>query len=204
MGLLLLMAALLFQQEDTVSVCGKIAACTSLNDGNATIDRLCVNGGTAGTGTPQIKINNAPAAPGDRQVYFEMVPGVIDWATGDVVVRLNVVTAAGSLAVWTETHVCRINNGCTNQETLGTLTGQTTDITTTGVKTHTVPIIATTALTDDKLYIILVFDSDGAHGSTAMNITPNQLIDTPIDDGISEGLGIPIAMYHHSKHNQVA
>ena len=173
-----------YQQEDTASACGTVAGCSGKTVADTPIGRLCVEGGTAGTGTPQVK---STAGELDRAaVMFEMQPANGGtWGAGNYVVRLNI-TTANSAATWIATYVCRFNSGCTNQETIGSLTGQSTGLGSTGVKTHTVSGSSVTPADNDKVYVILVVDFAADHGNVAFNFTPDQLIDTPIVAGAAD------------------
>ena len=177
-----------YQQEDTVAVCGTVAVCSGKTLADTPIGRLCVEGGTAGVGTPQVQ---STAGELDRAaVMFEMQPANGGtWGAGDYVIRLNIVTA-NSNATWIAAFVCRLNSACVNQETIGSLTGQSISLGSTGVKTMTVSGSAVTPADNDKVYIVLVVDFAADHGNVAFNFTPDQLIDTPIVVG-APALAIP-------------
>ena len=167
-----------FQQEDTLAACSVFAACSGKTLADVTAARLCVEGGTAGIGTPQVR---STAGELDRAaVMFEMQPANGgSWGAGDYVIRLNI-TTANSNATWIATFVCRINAVCASQETIGSLTGQSTSLGSTGVKTHTVSGSAVTPADNDKVYCVLVVDFAADMGNVSFNFTPDQLVDTPI------------------------
>jgi hypothetical protein len=166
-----------FQQTANVAPCGAIAACSGATVGNdASAD--CVEGGTPGTEVDSFGASSATT--GNACVFFELDPDDGDsWDEGDYVARINVESANADIT-WTETHVCRVNSSCVSQETIGSLTGQSVSLGTTGPKSMTVPGAAVTPAAGDRIYIVCVFDMGGAHGNQTAALIPDQLIDTPL------------------------
>ena len=187
-----------FQQEDTAAACGTVVGCAGLFLADTPIAQLCVEGGSAGVGVPQVK--SSAGELGRRAVMFEMQPANGgNWGAGDYVIRLNI-TTANSNATWIATFVCRFNSACVSQETIGSLVAQTISLGSTGVKTHTVSGSAVTPADNDKVYCVLVVDFAADHGNVSFNFTPDQLVDTPIvAAGATEGgVGKPPVILSHA------
>lgn len=170
------MAIYLPLETDTAAPAGTIAACTALTAATTQVSALASMGGVLGTTSKAITL--ASSGVNTRATYLEFVPGVTSWAAGNYVVRLNCTTANANIT-WASTSICRLNSSNVSQATIGTLTGQTTSLGTTGVKTHTISGSLQTAATTDKVYIVCGFTNAQAMANSA-NFTFNQMIDTPI------------------------
>ena len=119
-----------------------------------------------------------------RAVYFETIanePGETSWPSGTATVRMTVSTGNSNID-WTATHMCRVNSSGVNQETWGSLTGQTTTLSA-GEHSHAVSVssLGTTA-TDDHLYIILTFTINGHGNQTVIFDDADSDITTPFPD----------------------
>jgi hypothetical protein len=168
-----------FQQTATAAGAGSAVACSGavLIGGGQEKNSLCTVGGTPAASPVTVGGSQFDAGAGQAGVMYEIVPVGYVWAAGDYVVRLNV-TSANANITWTGTFICRLNSANVNQATIGSLTGQTTSLSATGVKTHTVSGSAQTPTAGDKIYAVLVFNSGGANQSFACQF--DQLIDTPL------------------------
>jgi hypothetical protein len=166
-----------FQQTDTAPACATTAACSGAAIANIA-ELLCSEGGTPGESADSF---GAGAGSSNQAcVFWELAPDDGDsWDAGDYVVRINV-TSGNSSLTWVATYVCRLNSSCVNQETIGNLTGQAIGLGSTGVKSMTVAGSAVAPAAGDKIYIVCVFDSAGAHGNNTAQLVPDQLIDTPL------------------------
>lgn len=85
-----------------------------------------------------------------------IVPASTNWAAGDWTVRYNV-SSANMNMTWVATYICRVSSTCVNQATIGSLTGQSISLGTTGVKSMTVSGSAQTPGATDKIVIMFVF-----------------------------------------------
>jgi hypothetical protein len=163
------------QQTDTVAVDGAIAACSGASAGGTIDNRQATSGGTPGTVAHLLSLSGTPP---NRLAHFESAanePNLTNWPAGKYVVRLNVTAANVGGMNWSETWICRVNSSGVNQATVGSLTGQSIPLNTTGVKTMTVDGSQQNAAASDRIYIVLVFNgSSGDHFS----YTPDQMIDT--------------------------
>jgi hypothetical protein len=187
------MALINFQQEDTSADSGVNIGCSGSTLGTTNFAKEMIQGGTAGT----VEVLPDPVSGADRaNVMFQSDTGTslpTTWGSGDYVVRLNI-TSARSGAVWAETHICERTSGGT-YNTVASLTGQA-DSLSTGVKTHTVNRGTDYAASaNSTLYIVLVITGP-AHGGTNYGFTPDQIINTPIDDGVGGGAAL---FMHHFK-----
>lgn len=155
-----------FTQTATNADAGTIAACSGATVGNVAIAKQATVGGTP-SGVNSTSGGSDFDSPLTRAlVFFEcIVPADTTWGAGNWTVRLNITTGTNSCQ-WTATYVCRVNSAGVSQETLGSLTGQTTNINTAGTKTHTVNQ-ASQATPDagDKVYIVLVFTAGTSNRS---------------------------------------
>ena len=178
------------RQTDSAAVDGSSIMCNSAVLADTPGSRQATDGGTPGS-TP-VSVTFAAQSVLRSTVMFESAagePNSTSWEAGDYVVRLNVTTAVTGNGQWRETHICRCNSSGVSQASVGSLTGQTTDITSTGVKTHTVSGAAQgSASATDRVYIVLVFVSTNKTPRT-MSFTPDQLIDTPLTGGGGGGGG---------------
>src|SRR4029453_16424859 len=171
--------AVIYAQTATVAPAGALVACSGavLIGGGQEQECLCTVGGTAG-GAVVVGGSQFDAGAGQAGVMFEIAPTNTIWAAGSWTFRLNV-TTANATVTWTDTYICRLNSANVSQATIGSLTGQTTSLSTTGVKTHTVTGAAQTPAASDKVYIVLVFNCTGANQT--LGVTFNQNIDSPFE-----------------------
>lgn len=167
------------QQTDTsTGGDGGTAQCSGAALASQKQFRLIDRNGSPGSTPAQVTLD---ASPDEAGVFFETPsgqPGLLTWQAGNYVVRLNVTTAASGDVTWSDTYICRVNSSSVNQGTVGSLTGQTTSVSSTGVKTHTVSGSEQTADVGDRLYVVLVF-SNAETSSVNFSFTPDQVIDTP-------------------------
>lgn len=115
------------------------------------------------------------------------------WEAGDYDIFLTVSTG-GNANTWTETWICeRTAGGAFN--TVASLTGQTVDLTTTGLKQMTVNRATdyTPAGTDSDLFVVMVIQSGEAHGGSSLEVQVSNLTqNTPIleaDRAVNAGVG---------------
>ncbi len=139
-----------------------------------TTDQTCNSVSTRGTFAPQ-KMMTAGALTTGSWAFSQAVsisrtfefysdanyPNNTSWAAGNYVVSLDVTVAnsAGTMQ-WTATCILRVNSSGVSQATVGSLTAQTTSLSTTGVKTHTVSgSLQSSASATDRICAVLVFTS---------------------------------------------
>ncbi len=181
------MANVIFTQTDTTAECSFNTHCSTQSDtgGTTVASDMRVNG-TAGTTEAIAALVNLETRVNAVNFVSPSTTFTV-WAAGDYVVRMNI-TNASSVVTWEDTYICRVNSSCGNLELLGSLTSQAIDISSTGVQTMTVGGSATTAGVFDRVVAVLVFSNSGEHGGDDnFGYTPDQLFDTPIDNGVAEG-----------------
>ena len=166
-----------YQQTDNAGTAGAIAACSGATITTANANRTAVAGGAAGSTPATLGGGNFDSGQSRALLFFEITPEAgATWGAGDWTVRVNVTTAQANVT-WSETHICRLNSSDVSQATIGSLTGQTTSMATTGVKTHTVSGSSQTPGAGDKVYIVIVLAAGANNRSIA--VTPDQLITSP-------------------------
>ena len=143
------------------------------------VDLECLVGGTAGT----VPITAGITSGGTNLcfVFFAcVVPAGTSGDSGTWTTRLNVTTANMNLTV-TEIYVCRASSDCTNQETIGSATGLSISLGSTGVKTQTVSGSAVTLSAGDLVTVVYV-GTNGAMTDQTIQFTPDQNIDSPFTE----------------------
>lgn len=169
-----------YQETDTTSVCTYAVYCSglSLNTGAGTNHaNLQANfNGTAGSGS----FTSTMLASGTRLVawMFELaISNGENWLAGTWTVRLHINTANANVT-WTDCFICRVDSGCTNQATIGSVSSLGISLGSTGVKTATVTGAAQTPNANDKVVVLLAFTNSAA-SLQSTGIIDDQLIDSP-------------------------
>lgn len=132
-------------------------------------------------------------------IFESTSPNVAEWAAGDYVVRINHSAMDGGTQL-TRVDICDNNVGTYASVAVNTSPGHVRGDT--GVITVTVN--RATAYTpqstpNSKVFIVLTYNNNDAHGASTFSITPDQIIDTPIDDGISGGAIAILALNHFNQ-----
>lgn len=188
------MATIDFVQVDTSATFD--VGCSGRSAGLTTAARQANSGGSAGS-TP---VTVDPDNNGTTLACFAFLlgkPGVASWAAGDWTIPINfsVGDAGTTLA---EVHVCDYNGGTiVDVDTDTSLTGLS-DATTGGTVTKTVSqgsAHTPQSTADSQPFIVIVLTNTDNHGATSVDITPNQTINSPIDDGAAGG-GAPLFVHH--------
>lgn len=79
----------------------------------------------------------------------------------------------------TEIHICRVDSSCVNQATLGSATGLSISLGSTGVKSQNVTQGSSASPSVGDLVLIVFVGSNGAMSDQNINISPDQNIDSP-------------------------
>ena len=176
--------AIIFVQKDTAATCTEAAFCSGLgaSPGWTAIEQFASQGGAAGSTEDLTGNQSNPDATIYREVYYDIqIPSGMFGETGDSgdwTVRVNHTTGASDIDL-DEIHICRVNSSCASQETLGSSTG-IAFATDGGVFSGTVSQASGTSITaDDRVMIVIAYQSNGAHGNAAFGVTPDQNIDCP-------------------------
>ncbi len=182
--------AINYQQTDVVNACQGQTECsgaTTTSGASGSFD--CANGGTVGSTTASI-VTAGSATNVEKISHSIATVGSVTWASGNWVVRFNVTTANSNIT-WTQTWICRFNSSCVNQATIGSLTGQSVSMGTTGVKSMTISGSAQTPAAGDQIVLAYKF-SNGMSTSQTFNYLNNQLIDSPF----TAATGPTVDMWH--------
>lgn len=168
-----------FQQTDTSASTSDQPNCSgaSLVSGGFSLSE-CSAAGAAGSNT--ISGTLPSSATQSYPAFRCVVAGGVTWAAGTWTVRFNVQTANMNLTV-TEVYVCRADSSNVNQATIGSATGLSISLGTTGVKTQAVTGASQTPAANDAVFIVLVI-VNAAMTSQTIILTPNQLIDSPFTE----------------------
>jgi hypothetical protein len=129
---------------------------------------LTRSGATTGT----IATGNIAAGTSESWTFTGAAsdPGLTSWDAGNWVTGINVSSADANVQ-WTDTCVFELNSGGTYVATVGTLNGQTTAMSTTGLKTHTVSGSAESPTATDRIQVVIVLLDNEAHGVGAISFT---------------------------------
>lgn len=173
--------SVIYVQTDSLAACGVIGACSGRTPAGDADAIEATDGGTAGT--TELAVNINPLATEACFMAEIPVQDTDSLDAGTLTMRINITTAQASLT-WEEVYVCRIDSGCTSQETLGSVTGMGVDVAAGGVFSQNVTLSAASAHNaGDKVYIIVVVANAHEHTTRSLAITPDQNIDTPFVAG---------------------
>lgn len=164
-----------FNQTDTTFTNGNSAACSGKAKDPTAIQKTATVGGTLGStpATATADANNKWA------VQFKcVVPAGATWNAGTWTWRINVTNANTNITL-TDVFICRVNSSNVSQATIGSNSSLAVDFGTTGVKSGTITGLVQTPAVGDYVNIVFVFDKAGM-GNESFDITPNQVIDSPI------------------------
>jgi hypothetical protein len=123
----------------------------------------------------------------ERGVHHDIaIPAGADGSSGVWTLRINHTTGNAN-ATLQDVYLCQIDSGCSNKATLGSTTGLgfTTDG---GIATVTITQqSAVTLAGGDRVMMVAVYNSPHSHGNVSFGVTPDQVINSPWDDGVSPG-----------------
>ena len=175
------MAARNFQQTQAAATLGTIQACAASALAGTPYARMCVEGGVAGvTGlTPSVRGQRAA-------IMFQMAPGQVGWSAGTWTVPINI-TGANSNVTLKAVYVCRRTSGGSAVGTVGSNTGLSTALSSTGVISPTVTGSLSTGSASDVVYIVVEFTTPGT--TRTFTFLPNQTILTPIQTALTASSG---------------
>lgn len=174
---------MIFTQTDSGSPCSAAQdlGCSGRSASSVAVaDKVASVGGTAGS-TPYAWQFGASNTNVVVNAVDCTVPASTSWDAGTWTVRFNVVTSNMNLTI-TEIHICRVNSSCANQATIGSATGLSIALSSTGVKSQNVTGVAQTPGVGDRVLIVFV-GSNGAMSSQSADIIPDQNIDSPFTEG---------------------
>ena len=169
--------------------------------GLTTFSREILEGGS-GIGTGTTDIDNDPLDRERAVIAFQTDTGApqpndATWESGDYVVNINVTTGRSGIT-WRATYLMsRTSGGTFNTE--ASLLGQTDDLGSAGVVTHTVVLGSDASVNaSDTMYFLLVFGGALEHGNSTVIITMGENIVTPLD-----ALAVPDFLPYYPKRDNV-
>lgn len=172
--------AMIFTQTDTNrAICDtglEKAACSGASTAPPGEPKISEVGATAGS-TPGTYSLSSSVSGGGLFTVSCTIPASTTGSAGTWTTRLNITTANMNLTL-TSVHICRVDSSCANQETIGSTTGLSISLGTTGVKSVDVTGIAVTLAAGDMVNIVWLANN-GAMSTQGAGITPNQDIDSP-------------------------
>lgn len=168
--------AINYAQTNTDSGLNAVSFCAGSSDGGST---FIVCNGTLGSGTRSVSVTASATL---AHTLFQCVivnPGT-SWDAGTWTTRLNVTTANMNLTL-TEIHICRMDSSHNNVSTIGSVTGLSISLGSTGVITQNVTGVAVgSPAVDDYVLVIYTF-ANGAMSSQTFTLTRNQNISSPFN-----------------------
>lgn len=166
-------------QTDDAPGCSTMAACSGGTLGATPVGALVAS--NADLGSVEKVFTSFPSGASSIFAVFESAPvGRETWQAGSYTVRINVTSPAPVGSLWVETHVCRVNDACGVVSTVGSATGKAIALSgAAGPRQMVVTGSQSTGDAADRIYIVLTASHPS---STSLGITPDQVIDTPIED----------------------
>lgn len=147
------------------------AACSGRSLGTGRIGYTAIQTtGTGGSGTLTMTGSET------NVVHFNLrctVDADVSWNGGDWTIRFEI-TAANMNITITEIHICRLNSSNVNQATMGSATGLSISLGSTGVKSQVVTTSAQTPSVGDKVEIMIVM-SNGSMNNQSYDFSVNGL-----------------------------
>jgi hypothetical protein len=181
------------QTDSTSGVCLGSSFC-SLVAADGSGGMIAADGGTPGTGTTSVqKTSSQDETAGDSHSYTIIPAAGTSWDGGTWTVRVNVTTANMNLSI-TAIYICRVDSGCANQATIGSATGLSISLSSTGVKSQTVTGSAQTPGVGDKV-VVLIGIANGAMSTQSVVFTNDQNIDSPFTQASPSLLWDPLAPF---------
>jgi hypothetical protein len=165
--------AINYTQTDT-STSGSGSYCAPTGSENQW--RVASDGGTAGSS--EVSLGWLSSQTDLGPVGFKITPAAgTTWAAGNWTVRFNVTTANMNITI-TDIFICRVNSSDVNQATIGSATGLSISLGTTGVKSQVISGSAQSPSVGDVVMVMILGDN-GSMSSQVAGFTPNQNIDSP-------------------------
>ena len=131
------------------------------------------------------QIMELPSSSSFLTSFMQTVGGIGEetWQAGTYEINFNVTTASNDIekqGLW----VCRVNQSCGVVDTVGS-DMTTTAMTDEGVYTFSANGSESVGDASDDLYIILEFSNSHNHASRDVGITPDQIVETPIESTVT-------------------
>lgn len=160
----------------TLTGSSTVALCSGAGLGNGLLTKDATEGGT-----PNSSGNGLVIIASDTNdwcvKYTCIISAATTWNAGTWTWRLNVTTANMNVTL-ISVFICRVNSSGTNQATIGSSTGLSVSMGSTGVKSGTISGSAQSPGVGDVVVVMFCF-SNGAMSNQNWNVAPDQNIDSP-------------------------
>lgn len=186
--------ALFLQQTDDDGPCARGSYYVGESGSSAGFDRVAEEGGAAGSGLYAVTCvrDGLPGSTAWGCVFACTIPTGWQWLGGDWTVRVKTAPFFGGVLSWTGIRIVRMNSSCVVQDILGELFGFAITCTN-AVHTKTITgVDATTPEAGDHIGVLLQFRNGHPTLSQTINVTPDQVIDSPFEE-ITEVVITPAA-----------
>lgn len=155
------------QTDTATTITGCATVCTGATCASAGIDQPREMGEGATAGSTSATETHAANTPNQMIGYFRDPNGIgASCDTGTATTRLNVTTAG----LFTVTDICI----CAGSTVIGSATGLSISLNSTGVKTQTVSVTGTAACASSEVQVVYCGDVGGSHGNESYSFTPDQ------------------------------
>jgi len=151
--------------------------CSGWQQGNDTIQKTATVGGTAGTSTYTLSMDNNNV----KWMFFSKltIPSGTTWNAGTWTVRLQVGSTGNNDVTLSHVYICRINNSNVSQATIGSATPNTT-VSANSLITVNITGSAQTPSANDYVNVVYVFsNSVGTPSTLSFTVKSDQIINSP-------------------------
>jgi hypothetical protein len=155
------MTTLTFQADDTAPVCAVGVYCSggSLGSSGTGVPAIieCESGAAGTTTTTTVTCEKSTSS----FVYLNFecpVPSGSTWASGTWTVSLNI-TAANSSITLKAIYICRVSSACASEATIGSITGLSVSLGSTGIISENISGSSQTPNSGDKVIVVFEFAS---------------------------------------------
>ena len=172
--------AISLEQTDGAVTCSAAVLCSGGTLHANALEALCEEGGTTGSTADNVDMGTVALTDNIGYMFDCTIPSDVDWDSGDWTIPINFTNGHMDITL-DQVHICRVNSGCTNQESLGSETGIGFN-TANGLTTRTISGSAVASPSaGDRVAIVIVFDKSSSHSARSFDITPNQTITAPFN-----------------------
>jgi hypothetical protein len=170
-----------FQQTDTDRIQTEPplnSNCSGWQRGDDTIQKTATVGGTAGTSTYTLSMDNNNT----KWLFFSKltIPSGTNWNAGTWTVRLQVGSTGNNNVVLSRVYICRINSSNVSQATIGSNLSVDTTVTANSVISVNITGSAQTPSANDYVNVVYVFsNSVGTPSTQSFTVKSDQIINSP-------------------------
>lgn len=164
-----------FQQGDAPATCVAAAGCTgaSLTAGTPRSFPAVPSGAT---GITPLSVSIPASETGRVVLAFDLTNGAFTVGSGDASVKINQTAAGANSPRIDDIYICRYNNACASQETIGSLTGIAGSWASPSIKTYLVPCSQVAIGATDRIAVLFILSNTSSMSAATAEITPDQII----------------------------